>query len=85
MKVRRQARVVALQALFEMDSAHHPPERVLRQRLEEAVLPQPGEEFVRLLVSGVADHQEQLDALIRKYAPEWPSLSYWLRRVPHRR
>jgi N utilization substance protein B len=71
-KVRRQARIVALQALFEVDSAHHPPERVLRQRLEDAVLPQPGEEFVQFLVSGVIDHQQRLDPLIQEYAPEWP-------------
>ena len=72
MKVRRQARIVALQTLFEVDSAHHPPERVLRQRLEGAALPQPGEEFAQFLVSGVLDHQEQLDPLIQDYAPEWP-------------
>jgi len=71
-KVRRQARIVALQTLFEVDSAHHPPERVLRQRLEEAALPRPGEEFAQFLVSGVIAHQERLDPLIQEYAPEWP-------------
>lgn len=72
MKVRRQARIVALQTLFEVDSAHHPAERVLRQRLEDVALPQPGEEFAQFLVSGVMDHQEQLDPLIQEYAPQWP-------------
>jgi N utilization substance protein B len=71
-KARRQARIIALQALFEVDSTRHPPELVLRQRLEDTALPQAGEEFVQLLVSGVTDHQEQLDPLIQEYAPEWP-------------
>jgi len=71
-KVRRQARLVALQTLFEVDSAHHPPERVLCQRLADSVLPRRGEEFAQLLVSGVVDHHEQLDPLIQEYAPQWP-------------
>lgn len=71
-KVRRQARLVALQTLFEVDSAHHPPERVLGQRLAESALPPPGEEFAQLLVSGVMNHHEQLDPLIQEYAPQWP-------------
>ncbi|MEK7167872.1 MAG: transcription antitermination factor NusB, partial [Patescibacteria group bacterium] len=28
--------------------------------------------FVKHLVSGVMDHQEDIDSLIVKYAPEWP-------------
>jgi len=72
MKARRQARLVALQTLFEVDSAHHPPERVLCQRLAEKVLPPRSEEFARMLVSGVVDHHQQLDPLIQEYAPEWP-------------
>ena len=72
MKARRQARFVALQTLFEVDSAHHPPERVLCQRLADSVLPPSGEEFAQSLVSGVMDHYEQLDPLIHEYAPEWP-------------
>jgi len=71
-RVRRRARIVALQALFEVDSAHHPPERVLRQRLEDAALPPKGEEFARFLVWGVVEHQHQLDPLIQRHAPEWP-------------
>ncbi|MEA3345126.1 MAG: transcription antitermination factor NusB [Chloroflexota bacterium] len=71
-KVRRRARIVALQTLFEVDIAHHQPERVLLQRLEDTNLPQRGEEFARSLVSGVLKHQERLDPLIREHAPKWP-------------
>ena len=72
MKVRRQARIVALQTLFEVDSVHHLPERVLGQRLEDIGLPEPGQAFAQSLVSGVLGHQQRLDPLIEEYAPEWP-------------
>ena len=72
MKVRRQARAVALQALYEIDSVHHPPERVLQHCLEETPLPEGATKFARYLVFGVLRHQAVLDAYIQKYAPEWP-------------
>jgi N utilization substance protein B len=40
--------------------------------LEEADLPEPGAQFARELVQGVSNHQEHLDILIGRYAPEWP-------------
>lgn len=72
MKVRRQARVTALQALFEIDSVSHDPERVMQRRLEDKPLPPSGSEFARNLVSGVLEHRTHLDELIQKNAPEWP-------------
>jgi N utilization substance protein B len=72
LRVRRKARIVALQTLFEVDSAGHMPERVVGERLEASPLPPPGDRFARLLVSGVLQHQQQLDTLIQQYAPEWP-------------
>lgn len=72
MKVRHRARIIALQALFEIDCAHHQPAVVLERRLEEAELPDIGAQFARELVTGVSDRQEELDALIGRYAPEWP-------------
>ena len=45
---------------------------MLEQRLDEADLPGPGAEFSRELVMGVRTHRDQLDALIERYAPEWP-------------
>lgn len=72
MKVRRRARIVALQALFEVDTAHHSPDVVLQWRLEEVPLPVPGESFARRLVYGVLEHQSLLDAVIQRIAPEWP-------------
>jgi N utilization substance protein B len=71
-KVRRRARVTALQALFEIDSVNHDPEVVLRRYLEEKSFPPSGAEFARNLVSGVVEHKTYLDDLIQKNAPEWP-------------
>lgn len=72
MKIRRRARVIALQALFEIDSVSHDPEMVLQRRLEEKPLPPAGSEFTRSLVSGVLEHKTYLDKLIQNNAPEWP-------------
>lgn len=72
MKARRKARGLALQALYELDCTTHPLEQVIRARLEDAALSDDGEKFVFALVNGVVTHDAELDALIQKYAPEWP-------------
>ena len=72
MKVRRQARGVALQALYEIDCAHHAPDTVLTQRFAETKLPAEGEAFVRELVTGVLQQRARLDEMIQQHAPEWP-------------
>jgi len=72
MKARRKARGLALQALYELDCTTHPLEQVIRARLDDATLSDDGETFVFALVNGVIAHGAQLDALIQKYAPEWP-------------
>lgn len=71
-KARHQARVVALQTLYEVACAHHPPGRVLEQRLSETPLAERTADFSRRLVAGVTEHQEVLDDFIQRYAPEWP-------------
>lgn len=72
MKARRRARALALQALYEIDCAGHPPGLVLQQRLEESPLPEPAADFVRRLVLGVLQCQALLDPFIQQHAPEWP-------------
>jgi N utilization substance protein B len=72
MKVRHRARVIALQALYEIDCAGHKPAAVIERRLQEAQLPESGEEFARSLAQGVSSHLDWLDKLIARYAPEWP-------------
>jgi N utilization substance protein B len=72
MKARHRARIVALQALFEIDCAQHHPAVVIDRRLDDVALPEAGVSFARGLVDGVSTHQAELDALIGRYAPEWP-------------
>jgi N utilization substance protein B len=82
MKVRRKARALALQVLFEIDSVGHSLDTALPRRLtdaqeeEEAAgrepMPPEGGAFVRTLVRGVVEHQKELDDLIARHAPEYP-------------
>jgi transcription antitermination protein NusB len=71
-QARRQARISALQALYEIDTTAHHAGDVVTHRLEDVPLPEEGEEFLRSLVTGVLRHRDQLDFLIHKYAPAWP-------------
>ncbi len=72
MKPRTRARALALQVLYEIDVAKHPPGDVYKERLEEAPLADDLAEFSRQIVFGVLPLTDQLDDLIAKYAPEWP-------------
>ncbi len=72
MQTHRQARILALQALYELDTTRHTASDVIACRLEDTPLPAEGEAFLRQLVSGVVTFCEQLDALIQRYAPAWP-------------
>ncbi len=72
MKSRTRARGVALQALYEIDIANHPPAEVLHERLEESPLSDDLAEFVRQIIFGVLPLTHELDQIIAKYAPEWP-------------
>lgn len=72
MKGRRRARIVALQALYEIDCVSHAPALVLYRRLSENDLVPANEEFARHLVEGVLENQHVLDDFIHEHAPEWP-------------
>lgn len=72
MKIRRQARALALQALFEIDSVGHKPDQVLDYLIMDENLPEEGARFAHALVEGVIRHRAKLDEIIRLHAPEWP-------------
>ncbi|MCZ7542901.1 MAG: transcription antitermination factor NusB [Anaerolineae bacterium] len=72
MKPRRKARCVALQALYEIDCTGHPAADVIAQRLEDDALPDGVHTFVYQLVNGVLEHISIMNAVIHRYAPEWP-------------
>ena len=72
MKPRTRARAVALQVLYEVDIANHPPGEILKLRLEESPLTDDLAEFARQIIFGILPLTNTLDQLIAKYAPEWP-------------
>ncbi len=72
MKPRQRARLLALQALFEIDSVGHDPEEVVRRRLLADPLPPPATDLMTSLVFGVLKERPRLDELIARFAPEWP-------------
>ncbi|MHB8620051.1 MAG: transcription antitermination factor NusB [Chloroflexota bacterium] len=72
MSPRRRARMLAIQALFELDFQQRDPDEILAERLEETDLSQDNQRFVRALVLGVLKHVEEIDASIGRAAPQWP-------------
>jgi N utilization substance protein B len=72
MKPRTRARSLALQVLYEVDIANHPPADIYKSRLEEMPLPDELSEFARQIIFGVIPLANTLDEYIAKYAPEWP-------------
>ena len=72
MKPRTRARGVALQALYEIDLTGHPTGEVLQERLVDTPLEDTLFQFTQQIVLGVLPITDLIDALIARYAPEWP-------------
>jgi N utilization substance protein B len=72
MRVRRKARAIALQALYEVDSVGHDIESVLAHVLAERKLSEENVAFARQLVNGVIQNKEKIDQHIKNFAPAWP-------------
>lgn len=69
---RSAARRLALQILYEIDCAAHPPGVVMAYRFQENPPTRKIEQHVRRLVGGVTDHRDKLDSVIQRYATEFP-------------
>jgi N utilization substance protein B len=69
---RRSSRGVALQALYEIDLAHHDPETVLTNLQAAQPVTPAAARNARRLVEGVLAHQQAIDSIIRETAPAWP-------------
>ncbi|MCJ7606191.1 MAG: transcription antitermination factor NusB [Dehalococcoidales bacterium] len=69
---RHKARVIALQALYEVDSVGRSAEAVVERLTSEAGLTEENTAFVRGLVDGTVRHAADIDDTIRKFAPAWP-------------
>ena len=72
MKTRRRARRITLEVLYEVDIAGHPSHDVMVRRLHEQPMESATVEFAYKLLDGVLEHQDGMDILIARYAPEWP-------------
>lgn len=72
MKPRTRARSLALQVLYEVDLANHPPGEIYKLRLEDTPLTEELSEFARQIIFGILPLRETLDQIIARYAPEWP-------------
>jgi transcription antitermination protein NusB len=72
MKPRTRARSLALQVLYEVDVANHPPADIYKLRLEDNPLSDDLSDFARQIIFGVLPLTTTLDQIIAKYAPEWP-------------
>ena len=69
---RRKARIIALKALYELDTVGHRPQEILSRLLEDNPAPADVAAFAEELVSGVLDHREQIDEVVSQKAPAWP-------------
>ena len=70
--LRRKARIVALQALYEIDCSGHNPKDVLRNILQRKALSDEAADFAQKLISGVLDNKSAIDDEIRRFAPLFP-------------
>ena len=78
---RRQARITALQTLYEVDTTEHTAEEVMYRLFNEPMSESQAEvdplgedvrSYARTLVDGVGGHQGDLDGIIARSAPNWP-------------
>ena len=69
---RRRARMLALQALYEIDSTGHEAEQALENLLTDSNLSEENANFTRELVNGVVRNREEIDQHITRFAPAWP-------------
>jgi N utilization substance protein B len=72
MGLRRKARVIALQVLYEVDSVGHEMERALAPFLADGRLNEENAVFARHLTGGVLENREEIDGYIKKFATAWP-------------
>jgi N utilization substance protein B len=70
--MRRRARIIALQTLYELDCVKRDPEELLLLLEQDKALPAEEFSFTRQLVLGVLQEKPKLDDLISHFAPAFP-------------
>jgi N utilization substance protein B len=69
---RHTARVIALQALFELDTVGHEPAECVSRIAKEASAAKEITAFALELVNGVIENRERINEIIEETAPAWP-------------
>ncbi|HWO94246.1 MAG TPA: transcription antitermination factor NusB [Dehalococcoidia bacterium] len=69
---RRQARTLALQALYESDTTGHSADAALARMLEAEEVNAPTRELAESLLRGVNMHRSEIDRLLAEAAPQRP-------------
>ena len=69
---RHRARIIALQALYEIDMSGHSTETTVERLLEEREMAPETSTFTRELVTGVMGNRGNIDDTIKRFAPAWP-------------
>jgi N utilization substance protein B len=69
---RRRARIVALQALFELDTVGHSPEQTIAREVERLPAAEGVNKFALELMNGVLDNKMAIDKTIGDTAPAFP-------------
>jgi len=75
MSNRHLARTIALQTLYQWDFSDKKPielSSIIKRDLNEFAPQFDDKGFIEHLVKGVITNQKEIDALIVRYAPEWP-------------
>jgi N utilization substance protein B len=71
MTVRRRAREIALQVLYQLDIGQGDPREVLGVYFENFRPSEKAREFCHRLIEGVWQHREEIDRLIEENAENW--------------
>ena len=69
---RHKARILALQALYEVDSVARKPEAAIERLLAETTVSSEIGDFSRSLVEGTIKNKDEIDRNIVKHAPAYP-------------
>lgn len=71
--IRRKARVIALQTLYELDCTKHEAQEAFAHLTIDKTLPQEAISFSEELTQGVLRTKSELDDLINRFAPAFPT------------
>jgi N utilization substance protein B len=70
---RHLGRQLVLQALYEMDVGGHDPTSALERALIELRVGEEVREFARSLLQDVLERKDEIDPIIERTAPAWPT------------